>query len=441
MHAILLQSLYISSVELTVLEETAAAPAAQAAPAPRQAEKAQALPQSDAKNEYKAVIKFEDGCEMENIRAFALIHNLEDKAVDITYEPDNLKDDSTLPVIKEKGFQIHFYSDLDYVDILEHLSSTIYLKELDLVQVAEKQPVQPEPEALPEPVAGGNEKPERTPPAETPGSNPQRTGGAVVQEKKETPQPQPQQARSTHTARHQRQRTEAGFIAEFGRGACYQRSNGDTNPELEGLQLDSFNKEARQLHKIINDIQDTVMAMRMVPLSPTFFKMHRIVRDMCRSLGKEVQLEVLGEDTEVDKNIIEHISDPLMHIIRNSVDHGIEMPEDRMLKGKPEKGTIVLEAKNSGGDVLITVKDDGSGINRDKIVEKARRLGLLEKPEEEYTDKEIYQFILLPGFSTSEEVTKYSGRGVGMDVVVNNIEMVGGTVLVDSEPGAAACLL
>ncbi|MDR2899234.1 MAG: chemotaxis protein CheA, partial [Clostridiales bacterium] len=188
-------------------------------------------------------------------------------------------------------------------------------------------------------------------------------------------------------------------------------------------------------HKIINDVQDTVMSMRMVPLSPTFYKMNRIVRDMCKNLGKEVNFEVVGEDTEVDKNIIEHISDPLMHIIRNSVDHGIELPKERLNTGKPEKGTVDLEAKNSGGDDLIIVKDNGKGLDRERIMDKAMRNGLLVKPEDEYTDKEVYNFILLPGFSTNEAVTEYSGRGVGMDVVTSNIEAVGGTVIVDSTPG------
>jgi two-component system chemotaxis sensor kinase CheA len=207
------------------------------------------------------------------------------------------------------------------------------------------------------------------------------------------------------------------------------------NPELENLDLESFHKEARQLRKIIKDLQETVMSMRMVPLSSTFFKMHRIVRDMCRQLGKSVKLVVVGEETEVDKNIIEHISDPLMHIIRNSVDHGIETNDERKASGKPEEGTVTLEAKNSGGDVLIIIKDDGAGLDREKILKKAKANGLLKKPETEYSDKEVQQFIFLPGFSTNEQVTSYSGRGVGMDVVSTNLELVGGSVLVDSIPG------
>ncbi len=207
------------------------------------------------------------------------------------------------------------------------------------------------------------------------------------------------------------------------------------NPELEELELESFYKDARQLHKIINDVQDIVMGMRMVPLSSVFFKMHRIVRDMSKQLNKEIELVVIGEETEVDKNIIEHISDPLMHMIRNSIDHGIESEEERALNGKPKKGTVILEAKNSGADVLIIIKDDGGGLDDKKILAKAKNNGLLKKSETEYSLKEIHQFIFQPGFSTNEVVTNYSGRGVGMDVVMNNLQMVGGSVEVSSTLG------
>ncbi|MDR1060395.1 MAG: chemotaxis protein CheA [Clostridiales bacterium] len=207
------------------------------------------------------------------------------------------------------------------------------------------------------------------------------------------------------------------------------------NPDLNGLQLDNFNKAARQLQKIINELQDVSMSVRMVPLSLTFQKMHRIVRDMCRKLGKEVNLEIIGEETEVDKNIIEQITNPLMHLIRNSVDHGIEMPGDREGAGKRRAGTVTLEAKNESGDVWIIVKDDGRGLDKGKIYEKARRLGVTSKSRDELSDREINQFILAAGFSTNEAVTEYSGRGVGMDVVVKGIENVGGSVALDSAEG------
>ena len=213
------------------------------------------------------------------------------------------------------------------------------------------------------------------------------------------------------------------------------------NPDLKvpGLELSNFNKATAQLMKITSDLQDVIMSMRMMPLNPTFQKMNRIVFDSARKLGKEIDLVISGENTEVDKNIIENISDPLMHIIRNSVDHGIETKEDRIAAGKDPKGVIKLTAKNEGGKVLIVVEDDGQGLNKEKILAKARKNGLINK-DIEYSDKEIFQFITLPGFSTKEKVTELSGRGVGMDVVVKNISNVGGTLEIDSEQGKGSTM-
>lgn len=209
------------------------------------------------------------------------------------------------------------------------------------------------------------------------------------------------------------------------------------NPDLQvpGLDLTNFQKAASQLQKISSELQDVIMAMRMMPLNNTFQKMKRIVHDVSGKLGKQVELVIIGEDTEVDKNIIEHISDPLMHLIRNSVDHGIETAEERAQTNKPEKGKIILEAKNEGGKVWISVSDDGKGLSREKIYNKALEQGLIADTQREYTDKEIYNFITRPGFSTKEQVTEYSGRGVGMDVVMQNIQNIGGSLDIDSIEG------
>lgn len=211
------------------------------------------------------------------------------------------------------------------------------------------------------------------------------------------------------------------------------------NPDLKvpGLDLTNFQKAAAQLAKNTTELQDVIMSMRMMPLTSVFQKMRRIVFDVSRKLGKDIEFEVIGENTEVDKNIIEHISDPLMHLVRNSVDHGIEDdPEVRMANGKSPKGKITLEAKNEGGKVYISVKDDGKGLNKEKLYNKAMENGLIgDKAMSEFSDKEIFKFITLPGFSTKEVVTEYSGRGVGMDVVVKNIQSIGGRLDIDSVEG------
>ena len=178
------------------------------------------------------------------------------------------------------------------------------------------------------------------------------------------------------------------------------------------------------------------MSLRMVPVAATFQKMNRIVRDMNKTLGKNVRLVIEGEDTEVDKSIVDCIADPIMHIVRNSMDHGIEENvQDRIDAGKSPEGTITLSASHTGSEVVISVTDDGRGMDTEKILEKAERNGLLNKPASEYSQKEALALLMLPGFSTNEVVTEFSGRGVGMDVVKKNVESVGGVINITSELG------
>ena len=207
------------------------------------------------------------------------------------------------------------------------------------------------------------------------------------------------------------------------------------NPDLDGLELTNFRKASRQLDKLTDELQDTVMSIRMLPVSMVFHRMRRIVRDMSKGLGKEANLVIVGEMTEVDKTILDALSDPIMHLVRNAMDHAIEAPEERAQAGKSACGHIILSAQNSGGDVIISVSDDGIGLDKNMILKKARTNGLLRKSEYEYSDKEIFNLLMAPGFSTKENVSEYSGRGVGLDVVRSNIERIGGTVIIESKKG------
>lgn len=186
--------------------------------------------------------------------------------------------------------------------------------------------------------------------------------------------------------------------------------------------------------KIVRELQDLSMSMRMVPLKATFQKMARLVRDLAHKSGKIVEFIPDGEDTEIDRNMVDIVSDPLVHMIRNAVDHGIERPEEREQKGKPKAGRVYLSAYHAGGNVVLELRDDGKGLDRDKIVRKAMERGLIES-DKGMSDHEIYNLIFAPGFSTADKVTDVSGRGVGMDVVRRNVEALRGRVDITSEPG------
>ncbi|MGE5372144.1 MAG: chemotaxis protein CheW [Solirubrobacterales bacterium] len=378
---------------------------------------------------FQALIWFDVGCEMENVRAFLVIHNLKEIATDIVHFPDDImENDATAEVIREEGFRIQFRCDKPAEQVEHILLQTAFVREV-VVEAAEHQSV--EPPLIPEaPVKPRIVLDESEVELET-----IREAAQREQPEKEAAQPV---ARKQNLISVNVDKLDAlmDLVGEL----IISEAMVTQNPELEGLNLDGFFKSARQLQKITHDLQDLVMSIRMVPLTMTFQKMNRLVRDMGKKTNKDLQLIILGAETEVDKNIIEHISDPLMHLVRNAIDHGLETPAERAAKGKPEKGTVVLEAVNEGGDVWINIRDDGRGMDRDKIMAKARDHGLLSKPESEYSDREVFGFVLLPGFSTRDMVTEYSGRGVGMDVAVQNIEKIGGSVIVDSKPDAGTTI-
>lgn len=367
---------------------------------------------------FEAVVHFDDGCEMENIRAYSIIHNLKDIVEDFRYYPEDIiENDESAQLIREQGFKVVLRTDISYQELHDFFTRTAYIRDLELTEMEDNQVS--ERLAAPENIT-----------IQEPSSKILKLTG---QEQADYVQ---SESRNSHQSIISVDVVKLDKLMDLMGEIVIAEAMVTQNPELKSMQLNSFYKAARQLRKITGELQDMVMSIRMVPLSATFLKMHRIVRDIGRKLGKEVELKLIGEETEVDKNIIEHISDPLMHLVRNSADHGIEAPDVRAASGKPRAGQIILEAKNAGSDVIVTIRDDGSGLNRDKILQKALKHGLINKPEHEMTDKEIYNLILLPGFSTNHSVTEFSGRGVGMDVVTKNLEAVGGSVAIDSVEGA-----
>ena len=193
-----------------------------------------------------------------------------------------------------------------------------------------------------------------------------------------------------------------------------------------------------QLERNTRDLQESVMSVRMIPISLVFSRFQRVVRDSAIKLNKKVQLKVIGEGTELDKGLIEKISDPLTHLVRNSLDHGIELPDERIARGKDPQGTITLRAAHQGGSIVIEVSDDGAGLNREKILAKAREKGM--SVSDSMSDADVWQIIFAPGFSTAAVVTDVSGRGVGMDVVKKNIESISGRIEIVSTPGQGSSM-
>lgn len=207
--------------------------------------------------------------------------------------------------------------------------------------------------------------------------------------------------------------------------------------EFDFTQLEGLREGLTQLSRNTRDIQESVMAIRMLPMSFAFSRFSRLVRDTGNALGKKVELRLVGENTELDKTVLEKIGDPLVHLVRNSLDHGLETPEVRIAAGKPETGVLELNAYHEGGNIVIEVIDDGAGINKEKVLQKARERGLIG-PDEQLSDERISNLIFMAGFSTVEEVSDLSGRGVGMDVVRRNIADLGGHVSLHSETGVGS---
>ena len=210
--------------------------------------------------------------------------------------------------------------------------------------------------------------------------------------------------------------------------------------DFDMSRVEKLNEGLGQLERHTRELQESVMQIRMLPISFTFSRFPRLVHDLSTKMGKNIELEMIGEDTEVDKTVIEKIGDPLVHLVRNSLDHGIEMPGDRLAAGKPETGKIQLIASHKGGNIVIEIRDDGRGLNRDKILDKALEKGVVSDAAN-LTDKQIYELIFEPGFSTADQVSDVSGRGVGMDVVRRNINELGGGIEIESTPGEGSAII
>ncbi len=403
---------------LSALMQGKSAPAAQPEPVA-----AQPAAQASVENPglHQVRVYFEEDCQMENIRAFMLMEQLRDQCDSLESVPAHPESDSSLcSELSKNGFLILFHPIGSVEEVLQTIENSLNVQSYELLDN--------EADAAAAPAAKAKEVSTETETAAASASSATSASTATAAAPANNASRTKQSLISVNQAKLDQLMDLVGELVTT-------ESMVVNNPDLRGLHLDNFSKSARELRKLTDELQDVVMSMRMVPLSGVFQKMNRIVRDMCKKLDKEVDLITEGGETEVDKTINEAIADPFMHMVRNSMDHAIESPEERLAMGKPERGQLALRAKNIGGEIVITISDDGRGLNTESILKKARNTGILTKPESEYSEKEIFNLIMLPGFSTNTEVTEYSGRGVGMDVVRKNIEKVGGTISIDSKAG------
>lgn len=394
-----------------------------------QSEAEQKADEFNSQGKFNVCIFFDEDTGMANIRAFILVTALKESGMEFTYYPDDIDTNmDSATYVLDKGFCMAFETK-DMADkAISEIKHTNGIRSYELIEneevsevladIPKNKEARPNEAHSPEIVSSGTGAKKET---------------EVASSKNTTQAPNKQSLISVNLSKLDKLMALVGEIV-------ITESMVTSSPDIQGLKLDNFLKSTRQLRKLTDELQDITMSLRMVPISGVFQKMNRIVRDMTKKLEKEVDLVIIGEETEVDKSIVDSIGDPIMHIVRNSMDHGIEAnKEDRLARGKKAKGQVVLSASHTGSEVIITITDDGQGINTDRVLAKARDNGLLVKPESEYSQKEIIQLLMMPGFSTNEAVTEFSGRGVGMDVVKKSIEALGGTITITSEWGEGSC--
>ncbi len=386
---------------------------------------------------YSVQIFFDEGCGMENVRALILVSTIRDMCNESDFKffpPDVDTNPLTAGQIIDSGFLLHFKNKEDRDNAIHAITGAGSVRTYQAIDHPEQTASETSAPAAPQ-ITVEEVKPEAAAPAPAP----THTAAETPVVTKATPASNTP-ASVDNSSPHRESLISVNLskldqLAAVVGEIVITESMVTSSPDLKGLKLDAFTKSARQLRKLTDELQDVSMSLRMVSVSGTFQKMHRIVRDMCKKLGKQARLTLVGENTEVDKTIVDSIGDPIMHIVRNSMDHGIESSiDERIAAGKDPVAEIILSARHTGSEVIIEIKDDGRGVNYEAVLNKAIRNGIAS-PDVEYSHRDILNFLMAPGFSTNSQVTEFSGRGVGMDVVKRNVEDVGGSVSISSEPG------
>lgn len=428
------------------------------------------LEANDGKDKnYQMCVFFDKKAQMENLRAFKLVNTLKKQCSDISYNPSDIEDNpASSEEIKNNGFEILLTTKLSKEDIISILEKSAFVTTHEVWQV-NSDLVYENTDEIEKMVAEDLENINET--TETSVSlneidlevdneiqlELEENHEEIVSDKSEpvkevvvpeivTPKPK----RVDSKKNKEKSQGDTGFkninhnilsvnIDKLDKimdliGEISVMQTVIINQE-NGRMNEDNNATARQLVKLTNELRDNVMTVRLLTVSIIFDNVRRIVREMKRQLGKDVSYEISGENTVLDKKIIDGLFDPIIHIIRNAMDHGIESKEDRIAAGKDPVGKLKISAESSGGYVSIIVTDDGKGLDKEQIVNKSREKGILKKDPDSMTDSEKYALIFEPGFSTKENVSEFSGRGVGMSIVRNKIEELSGNIYIDSELG------
>lgn len=406
------------------------------------------------KKDFTAHIRFEADCKMENIRAYMVARQIKEDCTEMQTFPENVESDpGTTDYIREHGFYIHFVSETPD-RVFDKLAEALFV---DRVTASEDMPgqigmgeetktasVQPETGAG-EQISGCTEAPEQKDTAEetaetadkvAAGDESAKTAGRKAADKpaKQAGQNGAAQAGSefihVKVERLDELQNLTGELMIAAQAAdLYGSSVG------AGMQEDN---QKRQLERLLRELEELVISIRMIPFSSVVPQISRVVRDISRKENKKITFTVTGQDVEVDKKIADNILEPLLHLIRNAVDHGIETPEEREAAGKCQTGQIMLSFENIGGEICVSVQDDGCGIDTEKVLRKAKDKNLFTGNEEDYSETELMELCLLPGFSIREQANEFSGRGVGLDVVRQMVEKFGGHLHLESKKGSGS---
>jgi len=346
--------------------------------------------QAENEKRYHIRLLFEEGWEMENLRAFLIIQNLKQYVKVLEYLPSDIESNmASSEKIKKEGFFISIETLLKKEDVVKLFESFAWVRDIKVEEVSEKASLTKEISSWQNAIHSTNK---------LINVNIEKVDKLID--------------------------LIGEVVITFSMIVQHQEIKTDENSSFKNLTL--------QMSKLIRELQEVAMSMRMLPLSSTFQRLKRTIIEMSAKLQKHVDVHITGEETELDKVLIEHLTDPLIHIVRNAVDHGIEDKEERLKKGKGTTGNVYISAKNSGSEVVISIEDDGRGLNKEKILQRALERGLITS-HDDIGEDEILELIFQPGFSTKEETTEYSGRGVGLDIVKNTVQKIGGRIFVESE--------